>query len=534
MQITQNHILGWLEEVVPMMKTSSAPEDSLLKFAKDKNLPPEVLGRLCHMFNALKTNSVYNTAKTAADRGRAFELLDVPAILDKYANFEDELDYSKIERKFDFWDLGSGSQGSTKIKLASQTKVAGNIRDLYLLDELSANAGKFKEPDAVKTASDAADVETIDIVKYSGQKSRELQWAKDYAYQLVGKREAVENKFAKAYNVRINGPKLTFDMLEHEAVLSYQEPDRDAFKESLHKLASALKGKSSYLNSTVKTASDELYAQKPIAKAMPDCMEELIAYHESLQEIKIARAMIDSLEEEIQTLEGLRKSGETHVKVAASLITDPSEIALAWKNPKAFKQQQAKRQAREAAERRRREEQEMQKNIGTLARGMLDVKAQLKSLQSKPEPVAKGKQPEDILSAITGLGETSITGVRDSVFDTGKAVKALYEEFGNTPTGVNEKLPSLKNSLNEIDAKTNLETLLYTDPILSKLNDAETDNLLEVYNTIVNRNPSVATDMGLLRMVLRRAVQTQGIDVGAADALTRLGPGLKANATNGK
>ena len=54
--IDQNTIISMLNEVIPQMQKSENPEETLLKFAADKNLPPSVLERMTHMFNALKTN----------------------------------------------------------------------------------------------------------------------------------------------------------------------------------------------------------------------------------------------------------------------------------------------------------------------------------------------------------------------------------------------------------------------------------------------------------------------------------------------
>ena len=76
--------------------------------------------------------------------------------------------------------------------------------------------------------------------------------------------------------------------------------------------------------------------------------------------------------------------------------------------------------------------------------------------------------------------------------------------------------------MDKIEAQSILQQLLFSDPILSKLNDNEVDNLMESYNTIVNRNPSIALDKGLLRTVLRQAANIQGIDANTIDTIKRI------------
>ena len=82
--IDQNTIISMLNEVIPQMQKSENPEETLLKFAADKNLPPSVLERMTHMFNALKTNCYMDHADTMEKRGSQFSLIDAPTHLSPF------------------------------------------------------------------------------------------------------------------------------------------------------------------------------------------------------------------------------------------------------------------------------------------------------------------------------------------------------------------------------------------------------------------------------------------------------------------
>ena len=78
-----------LDDVMPEIRTTRDPEQSLLKFARQQNLPIAQLEMMGHLFNTARTLNYLNKAATVGKaRGDSFPLLDVPQMLGRYLDPE--------------------------------------------------------------------------------------------------------------------------------------------------------------------------------------------------------------------------------------------------------------------------------------------------------------------------------------------------------------------------------------------------------------------------------------------------------------
>jgi hypothetical protein len=68
-------------------------------------------------------------------------------------------------------------------------------------------------------------------------------------------------------------------------------------------------------------------------------------------------------------------------------------------------------------------------------------------------------------------------------------------------------------------AEAALNTLLLVDPIISEYDE---DEMRDIFFTVLDRNPRVASDINLLRSVLRQAGQFEGVDLETAKQLQQL------------
>lgn len=82
--MTQQKIIETLDELMPQIASTKDPEAVLLKFAKTNNLYPTQVEKLGHAFNQCKT---LVGLQKQANRGDSFILLDVPAMVKKYASY---------------------------------------------------------------------------------------------------------------------------------------------------------------------------------------------------------------------------------------------------------------------------------------------------------------------------------------------------------------------------------------------------------------------------------------------------------------
>lgn len=94
--MTQQKIIETLDELMPKIASTKDPEGVLLKFAKENNLYTTQVEKLGHAFNQCKT---LVGLQKQANRGDSFTLLDVPAMVKKYASYNPSDKLSKKEKE---------------------------------------------------------------------------------------------------------------------------------------------------------------------------------------------------------------------------------------------------------------------------------------------------------------------------------------------------------------------------------------------------------------------------------------------------
>lgn len=617
-KFNQNSVIMCLEDALPLMQKSDDPIGTLLKYAKEKRLSPAQLERVGHMFNALKTNSIYNLAKNASDRGIYFTTLDVPELLNRYASFtNDEIkilsSHNKNNAQSDKSNMGKNMNKQASIH--KEHKV-GDIKDLFI-------------EDALKNEDELAAVETLnktasEIIENFGKKSASYKiieqnigdGSNEYKFNIrdnvdyieackVAKQhclteimksvkvmDSITSKFANIYNSR-NPKYASFDKIEHAAVLC--SDNSSEVKEAMEDLAGRLKTINNWLSSTVKTASETgLYEKYKIAEKEPEEIDDIKLYTEAYKQCKEASQFKKELEADIEKFAAKIK-GFTSL-TAQQFAADPEYYVnefqnLAATNPNAVKdiqdyvetvkelgnivhlneaqnqynknkvkeqQQEAERlkkirredllfqqnqDDRVLRDKEREEDRDYLCNQRAIAEAEQvlrnkehaeDRKYLLKQrdLQDKEHEKdrrnAKLKQLGSILSSsATDVGNLVNKTTENAI----AAAKALGTNYSDIFRQVDEAralnlqsamMSPIQKKLKDLEDRVVLEQLLYTDPVLSKLSDSETDNLMDIYNTIVKRNPEVGNDIGLLRSLLRQAVAANGIDINALKTIEQL------------
>lgn len=542
--ITQNNIIMWLEDVVPQMQKSASPVDCLLKYAKEHNFSPAILERVGHMFNSLKTNSAYNLAKEASHRGDFISTLDVPALLEKYSSFDSDIDYDNLITNFNRWNIAEGE--SQTFKLASSKTKIGDVKDLCVYDHLDIkndvihnklNSFYEKLDQQSKIANDNTAVkpfEKWEIAKLAGE-------LKSFAIQNTStanlKQIELINKFASKH---LKDEFKNFDSFEFNMKNFI---DDELFNESLSKFANALKSKSpvyaKWIKSANETGLDKKIKLADSSKVDQEDANIVYSFHKECEVNKLASkiyAIGENLSKYASTISSLDELKDLSSKIQALDDDIDATIMSGAVTDGRFD------------DRTRTYISELQKRRDHLIRTQASIKADLqrledqkqkqlkeetldseKALEKQKEESRKGK--EDLTTAFKSVAAPTLEGAKQiamgltgSISDTNTSLQNLYKsvESMKNEGRVSAMHDPIKAEMDKIEAQSILQQLLFSDPVLSKLNDNEIDNLMESYNTVVNRNPSVALDKGLLRTILRQAANIQGVDANTLDTIKRI------------
>lgn len=589
-KITHNNIIMWLEDIVPQMQKSASAEDCLLKYAKEHNMPPAVLERMGHMFNSLKTNSAYNLAKTASDRGKYITTLDVPALVEKYSSFSKGTDFSKmITTISNLCPLEHGQSMILRKKTASSSSKLGDIKDLCILKdqslinpELHEKVAKALDESNISKKASSKQDNVDETYKYINAADKIISLAHDCAFRAMQIKSAAAKKFTNKYlRNEFSGfaksasdisrylaedgesdkdfcnaiEKLTIDICKiNKKFASYIDEDSKKFasekskkfkllKESDISLEDANLFKDYYDGVKLANFADQLLDigsdVKKFAAAAPkiDWNNLNLKKPYTLDELDdlIRQSSAEILEERIKhprvmssidaAKRATRKAVNAYWKEMHARIQHQRDLEQRLEHAKQMDELMRKREAREEQDRIDRKQRETQdrleREINAAEAKALKEEEDRQAAQAK-ELAEQVKIRKELVDTATKGIKNIATGWKDTATSLVDSTRNIMNEAANAKYNDPASLDPIQGAMRNIQAKSILEQLLYTDPILSSLNDDEVDNLMEVYNTIVTRNPSVALDKGMLRSFLRQAANAKGIDVSSVKTLKEI------------
>jgi len=154
---------------------------------------------------------------------------------------------------------------------------------------------------------------------------------------------------------------------------------------------------------------------------------------------------------------------------------------------------------------------------------------------SNPGASAQGGKPE----GATAPKPTDLVPSKDAVKTVTEKVLSVADpaartmqwasnDLGSLIDGEGKKYQARQASLQrELDSDTvdikslhNLRRLMILDEVISEV---DPDMAVEAYNSIRRAHPEVANDIGTLRLLLRQAVQHQGLDIDSASLVRKFG-----------
>jgi len=452
-------LVSWFEEILPEIKQGGDVKDTMLKFATAKNLSPALLEKLGHVYNTAKTVTYLDKcASEEKQRGESFQVLDVSEMVETYT-----------EKKADDHSFSDSDFTS---------KNSGRFTDLFdekkiTFDDLE-NLEQAPDYQEVKLASERVASELKDSIKYANA---------DQAEQLIFNLNEDNRKIAStiADYIRDSHNETSFDIIEQDAVYYFG----DSVKEACEYVASYLDG----IKYEVKRANDSGKAR------LIEDTSFLIKFaniQDNINNKANAELFIaDTVGKKKANAQVKQKDlFDQHGNVIDSDTENTEPGGLDKLHPK--------------------------------AKG---------SRGSSGDTLDQSAAGEKLLSeAVDG----DIENATDFVRGTGAAVGGAYQGALKTlgikdkslPTMLGEVEESAKGFLDRIapssdegaehidreldDAKysTIIQDLIITDPILG---EEDEDKVIDLYNTIKSVAPNLAKDKNVARVVLRQAVQYDGI-----------------------
>lgn len=527
--IDQNTIISMLNDVVPQMQKSKDPETTLLKYAKEQNLPPSVLERMAHAFNQLKTNCYMDAADSMEKRGSQFSLIDSPELVKKYTKFAGEnigKDFGKVAQDAaSFWDILVNKE-SNLLKAASET---ASVQEASLEELTNELPGEKIFNDFVKAAF-ASEIESVKdnatekkehFVDTYIENKKSLENLDDYITSLQFKRASIVENTKKILRYSDNELE-KFASYENDAIIldSDVAKIKDAF-------VNEIVYKNSYLADNIKRASEKL--TKHLIKDIHPITQAFIDYSDTLKcldtanSVKLAAAkdpndpellaadkglaeLLDGAFDEVDSGNSTNKT-DTDASDQQQADTDDASKGVAPNIPKADK---------------------VDPNaailVNTLSQQVQNANtkdSKGKDEKSNAENTDKGSNNDRIYKALNNNLDKLETSFNKGLDNLGSLNKSLFNLALSTTKKQHSDFGKTKTKLYNKISDALFQKMMMTDPILSKLDPADTGSIIEAYKSYKQQYPEIAFQPALLKSVLRGAAQVDGgEDISALKELT--------------
>ncbi len=468
--------------LLPQMK-QEAPDKVITKYAKANRLSAAQVERLGHVFNTAST-----LATLEKDRNAAPTLLDVPQMVQGYvrdtgtskrASFLDEhpefpeiaAAVPKVSEVPRIWK--SVEEPATLPKVAQQGDIKGLNQQLELACEAAERALDETAFEMQKYAAVMSDI--------AGQLLRDEDPQAKLATLLADTMDvvspyefdAVSNKLANAF--RAHGVEVQ-DNSWQKAPPIVLSRDRTGFGDAVQKGLEHLKL--------------AIHCQAQMAEALhiaSDCLNVMPDEHKLQADYKL-----DKVAARILSL------GETTGILQKEAGTAPKKS----------------------------DDDEILEFVSEGKRDEYDKPYGVRHLFPK---AFKGvaSESQEALDTYSKLYGTEIPGMLDYI----RADSPLGQSFGLTQRAERNQERARAQGAARVTAAqdtesvANLKKLILTDEILST---KDPERVVEAYNSIRSAAPEVAADISVLRLLLRQAMETQGVDIDTATAARKFTGGIKS------
>ena len=447
-------LVGWFEDLLPEIKEGAAVDDVFLKFANEKNIAPALLEKLGHVYNTAKTvNYLDKSASHNKVRGDTFQILDVPAMLEKYADAKPSDDHS-----YECNDFSSLSSGRfTDLKPEPKVKGVDFESLMQAPDYEEIKIASDRNAKLLKESIEDTNVDQLNQLEF------ELSFDNEkYASELIDSARSVNKEF---------------DLSQVEQDARY------------------------YMGDAVKQACDyvvERYEALGYAFDRKEGVgEKRFVGNDIVKFAKIQENLntLEQIEEVKKNFVGNESPQETELDLFKQSST---ETKRRGRNSDGGEDDRGSPRARKGT------------SFGST------VKDTAKALaEGNPGDVASGATELGVKTPYR-IGKSVLGGAKGALGVSGNlptALKGMHEDLIRKPLmflgeGKHDKQQHIDKEMSATYYNTLIQDLLITDPILS---EEDEDKVLSIYNTIIDVAPALAKDKNVMRVALRSAVQHDGI-----------------------
>ena len=481
--MTHDSAVRIVVSLVPEIGTQGA-EGVLTKYASEQDLPPAQLEKLGQVYNTLRTVSHIDNADNDS-RGASVPLLDVPEMVVGYAT----------------------GLGQEKV---AHTPLSSSSHDPSIVDLNVALMRELQDAPIVKAAS--APVEAKPTVTKA-----------DFADAMMDLEIDLRDEMSKlASSIFVSAPKT--DTWERD--ISHAEKEA-LYLQPLHLVKAAAE------------FMDEFAAPHRVELNHYDCEVAIT---------KRAYDISDKAGEEFAKLADVVGTYQVIVKMAAEATVNDT-LPMSPEDEAAYEAQIAaslgalpalepSKEDPDAPERAPEGEKSVTETLNE--NKDLTSESDSKTEEGKENPNVGGEEADPEKSTGKGGGEGSKGkskgdgGGSVSGAAVMGAVKAPFRAAAGAVQGAASKANDLLTnvtskertnasqkatdvSVEDIRRSMNLRRMIGTDPVLKEADPAE---VLEVYNSIAQKNPEIANDMASLRLILREAVTYEGLTLDSQKMLS--------------
>lgn len=471
-------LVSWFEEILPDIKQTKDVRGTMLKFANKKNLAPALLEKLGHVYNTAKTVTYLDKcASEDKGRGESFDVLDIPKLLEAYTE-KKAGDHSYLSDDF-------------------SSKSSGRFTDLF--------DGKITFND-LENLDAPEDYEEIKLAS-----ARRLDWQQtsvkfanvEQAEQLIFDSKEDNRKLASEVSnfIRDSYNETDFESLEQDAKHYFG----DCVKSACDYVSDYMSG----IGYTVKRASDSgesrLIADTSFLLKFAMIQHNLNNQENASSYIEDTQPKKKQASTEDHALELLGKRHGIDVK-ELDLLT-----GVGMPHDKAFTTAIKHKQQQDSEKLKADEKLEEDEPAGVYdspQEGMDDsnIVEWLDRGKDIGGGLAKGVAGEvggalQSSKRMLGLDKS----LPEQISTAGETAKSLLEAVA---PGRDTGQELIDRELDEAKYQTVLQDLIITDPILS---EEDEDKVADLYNTIKSVAPEMSKDKNVVRVVLRSAVQYDGI-----------------------
>ena len=458
--MTQQKIIDTLDELMPKIASTKDPEGVLLKFAKENNLYTSQVEKLGHAFNQCKT---LVGLQKQANRGDSFTILDVPAMVKKYASYTPADVLTKKEKEI-----------HKKVdKIVKSASVLDTPEDRVplpdYLEELryrgaEIDTGSTSEYDLSKSSGNfditfdkkaSEEVDKVELLKEAHESLKEAIKVANTAQASA--RELISIKCASIT-----------DMLRRKGPQAWSEVVEDTvYRFGSEKSAAAIDAVENYLE------------VNHIPYTVADLTKK--AYHSVL--VTDRHNMFD-------TMQYIMESADLYKEASSELISLNKE------------EEQIKNCIKDLLQKEAAGKNKPRGNAANIP----------------PSPVVKSKGKDDKLINIDGTALVQLPALPLTMFSKVlNAPKDALETYGAYTKHIKDMMPSKDKYKKDFDTETQklnrqyaLEELLFTDPIIA---EADINDVQDIYNTIASVSPRFAENPRLMSTALKEALQYGAVPI---------------------